>query len=197
MVDGITLDEIAQEQANLKKAAAYVREFAVRFSRPDGIFKVTESEILTLHLIIASNTSIEMPGQYRLIELEPLRKHQPPPFVEVPRHMKEFVDELNNNWNDWSVTKIGAFALWRLNWIHPFCNGNGRTSRLYCYLLMNMKAGHSPFPGKEGHLVPELLDGEFRKKYELCLEHADAGNIATAEELITESLHRQLSSVLD
>ena len=35
-----------------------------------------------------------------------------------------------------------AYALWRLNWIHPFRGGNGRTSRAVAYqiICMSLKA---------------------------------------------------------
>ncbi len=98
MVDGTTLDEIAQERINLKRAVAYVRDFATRFSRKDGFFQPTEHGIQELHLIIASNTSIQSPGQYRTGELQNLRQHKPPQAVEVRRLMRKFMDDLNSKW---------------------------------------------------------------------------------------------------
>lgn len=44
---------------------------------------------------------------------------------------------------DWTIvdhpTMLPAFALWNLNWIHPFIEGNGRTARAACYYLICMR----------------------------------------------------------
>ena len=34
-----------------------------------------------------------------------------------------------------------AYALWRLSWIHPFAEGNGRTARAVCLLIICLKHG--------------------------------------------------------
>jgi Fic family protein len=38
--------------------------------------------------------------------------------------------------------ECAAYALWRINWIHPFRGGNGRTSRMVAYLIICMALGH-------------------------------------------------------
>jgi Fic family protein len=31
--------------------------------------------------------------------------------------------------------------MWRLNWIHPFADGNGRISRIISYVVLSVRAG--------------------------------------------------------
>jgi Fic family protein len=76
---------------------------------------------------------------------------------------------------------VPAYALWRLNWIHPFVEGNGRTARAACYYLLCMKQGRL-LPGKK--VVPERIR-ENRGPYYGALEAADAawdeGNLDVSE----------------
>jgi Fic family protein len=65
--------------------------------------------------------------------------------------------------------RSAAYALWRLNWIHPFVEGNGRTARAACYYLICMKHG-GLLPGKK--IVPERIR-ENRRPYYDALQKAD------------------------
>jgi Fic family protein len=66
-------------------------------------------------------------------------------------------------------TILPAYALWRLNWIHPFVEGNGRTARAACYYLICMKQGRL-LGGKK--IVPERIR-ENRRPYYDALKAAD------------------------
>jgi len=59
--------------------------------------------------------------------------------------------------------------LWRLNWIHPFNDGNGRTARAACYFLLCVRSG-ALLPGRR--IVPERIR-ESREGYEAALTAAD------------------------
>src|ERR1700685_3269932 len=86
---------------------------------------------------------------------------------------------------NWAIvdhpTTLAAFALWNLNWIHPFIEGNGRTARAACYYLICMKQGRI-LPGKK--TVPERIRG-MRDPYYVALQLADrawdAGNFDVSE----------------
>jgi len=44
--------------------------------------------------------------------------------------MDAFFSLIHENWTIVDhPTTLAAFALWNLNWIHPFIEGNGRTAR--------------------------------------------------------------------
>jgi Fic family protein len=80
--------------------------------------------------------------------------HFPPHFNEVPELMDRFISTIHENWFNWSATDLAAYGLWRLNWVHPFIEGNGRTARAVCYYLLCVKAG-TLLPGKR--IVPERI----------------------------------------
>jgi Fic family protein len=96
--------------------------------------------------------------------------HVPPHFKEVPNLMDRFFSVVHENWEILDhPTMLPAYALWRLNWIHPFVEGNGRTSRAACYYLLCLKQGKL-LPGKK--IVPERIR-EDRKHYYEALRAAD------------------------
>jgi Fic family protein len=96
--------------------------------------------------------------------------HIPPHFNDVPDLVDEFLSVIHENWTIHAhPTILPAYALWRLNWIHPFIEGNGRTARAACYLLMCVRQG-ALLPGKK--IVPERIR-ENRPAYYAALQAAD------------------------
>ena len=82
------------------------------------------------------------PGQYRQCPIGIKgTPHAPPHHDSVPGHMDDFLKYMKLHWKDKSPTHLASFALWRLNWIHPFVEGNGRTARATCYLVLCVKHG--------------------------------------------------------
>lgn len=96
--------------------------------------------------------------------------HIPPHFDRVPNLMDQFISVVHENWTliDHPTT-LAAYALWRMNWIHPFVEGNGRTARAACYYLICLKHG-ALLPGKK--IVPERIR-ENRQPYYAALQSAD------------------------
>ncbi|MGE0719089.1 MAG: Fic family protein [Alphaproteobacteria bacterium] len=95
--------------------------------------------------------------------------HKPPHFNDVDDWMDRFISTVQENWYVWTPAELAAYGLWRLNWIHPFIEGNGRTARAACYFLLSVRAG-SILPGRK--TVPERIR-ETRKEYEAALTAAD------------------------
>jgi len=96
--------------------------------------------------------------------------HLPPHFNDVAELMDRFISVIHENWDIMNhPTYLPAYALWRLNWIHPFVEGNGRTARAACYYLMCMRHG-GLLPGRK--IVPERIR-ENRKPYYEALAAAD------------------------
>lgn len=94
----------------------------------------------------------------------------PPHFKEVPSLMDQFFSVIHENWTIIDhPTTLPAYALWRLNWVHPFVEGNGRTARAACYYLMCMRFGKL-LPGTK--IVPERIR-ENRQPYYQALRAAD------------------------
>src|SRR5437588_11595581 len=95
--------------------------------------------------------------------------HRPPHFKEVLDWMDRFISNVHENWYVWSPTELAAYGLWRLNWIHPFVEGNGRTAGATCYYLLCIRQGR--LLGGE-KTVPERIRAN-RKPYYRALEAAD------------------------
>jgi Fic family protein len=95
--------------------------------------------------------------------------HVPPHFKEVPELMDRFISAIHENWYEWSPTELAAYGLWRLLWIHPFIEGNGRTARAACYYLLCARFG-SLLPGRR--TVPERIRDD-RSPYYAALRAAD------------------------
>ena len=84
----------------------------------------------------------------------------PPNYRLVPSLIHEMCDYANANRND--PFHVAAFLLWRTNWIHPFYDGNGRTSRELCHLALLAETGDSwskPLPQLIAEAEADYLEG--------------------------------------
>jgi Fic family protein len=122
----------------------------------------------SLNAAAVANIS-QLGGRYRE---EPIYvgNHIPPHFREVPNLMDRFFSLIHETWDIFDdPTTLAAYALWRLNWIHPFVEGNGRTARAACYYILCLRHGML-LPGKK--IVPERIR-ENRTPYYNALKAAD------------------------
>jgi Fic family protein len=87
--------------------------------------------------------------------------------------------------------------MWRLNWIHPFTDGNGRTARAASYLVLCLRTGYL-LPGKK--TIPDQIS-EDRTPYYKALESADQAHregridLSAMEELLSRMLAKQLVTI--
>jgi len=103
--------------------------------------------------------------------------HKPPHFDAVSDLMDRFISFIHENWHNLTPSQLAGYGLWRLNWIHPFIEGNGRTARAVCYYLLCVRSG-TLLPGRK--IVPERIR-ENRTPYYAALRetdrHWDEGNL--------------------
>lgn len=104
--------------------------------------------------------------------------------------MDDLADWVNDNFATATALHLCAYVMWRLNWIHPFTDGNGRTSRAVAYLVLCAKLGDR-LPGR--NTVPEQIAANRTPYYE-ALESADAAE--TAGKLDLSALEDLLKSQL-
>lgn len=133
-----------------------------------GIDAFDKYTLWALNAAAVSNIS-QFGGRYRE---EPIYvgNHHPPHFKDVSNEMDRFFSLIHENWTLIDhPTHLAAYALWRLNWIHPFVEGNGRTARAACYYLICVKQG-ALLGGKK--IVPERIR-ENRQPYYDALKAAD------------------------
>lgn len=95
--------------------------------------------------------------------------HVPPSYDLVEQLMQEFISRVASLNATREPTFVAAYVLWRLNWIHPFAQGNGRTARAASYFLLCQRY-RKWFPGTP---VLELIRRE-RSEYCRLLAEADA-----------------------
>ena len=147
---------------------------------------------LNFHAITCLHTSA---GEYRPCEVT-VGTHAPPAFFRVHALMDDFVNVVNRTWETSDAVALAAYVLWRLNWIHPFINGNGRTARAACYFVLCLKAG-AWLPGTT--ILPELIVRE-RVRYVEALRLVDAsytgGNLdlAPLHALLAELINEQMNT---
>jgi Fic family protein len=125
--------------------------------------------------------------------------HEPPGAHLVQELLEEMCDYVNERWEDAPAIHLAAYAMWRLNWIHPFLDGNGRTSRTLSFYVLSVKLG-SVLPGMP--TFPDLVKAH-RHAYEDALDSADAAckegriEVSAMEALIESLLAKQLARVYE
>lgn len=139
-------------------------------------------------------------GAYRTVPITIVggSKHIPPPWQEVPEHVDDMVDYVNAH-GDQPAVHLAAYVMWRLNWIHPFYDGNGRTTRAASYLMLCARLGYE-IPGTK--TIPEIIATSKQPYYD-ALDEADAHwaagrlDVSAMERLLEGALAAQLASIVD
>ena len=157
-----------------------VEQFAATGHPP---FRLRSSTILQLHRIALNGLSAYA-GVFRPAGVDiGGSAHKPVDAYLVPMRIEEMCEYVTDNWSRPAI-HLTAYALWRLNWIHPFTDGNGRTVRAVAYLLLCIRLGYR-LPGTT--TIPELIAAD-KKPYYAALEAADAGDLSELENLLSALL---------
>jgi Fic family protein len=153
-------------------------------------FRLRPSILLHLQRVALDGLS-PYAGNFRPSDIEiGGSRHKPPHAFLVPELVEELCDYVNANWERPPV-HLAAYILWRLNWIHPFTDGNGRTARAVSYLVLCVRLGYR-LPGTR--TIPEQIAGNKTPYYD-ALEAADAGDLGPLEDLLSGHLATQLLDV--
>ena len=140
-VPGVDPDD-ARELLNYRDAFAFVSAY---FN--DG-GPITERLILEIHrrLVAGVRGGSAAPGEYRRVQNYVINAatgetiYTPPPTEDVPILMRELVAWLSHP-SDIHPVIVSGLAQFQLVHIHPFLDGNGRTSRLLSTLCL-YRAGY-------------------------------------------------------
>jgi Fic family protein/DNA-binding XRE family transcriptional regulator len=98
---------------------------------------ITESNILAIHNLILRGIDITNAGRYRTVQVMIKgSKHLPPQPYLIAKQMEEMYIWYNKNKNVLHPVILAAEMHERLVTIHPFIDGNGRTSRLLMNLIL-------------------------------------------------------------
>jgi len=135
-VRGKTLREHL-EATNHAKAIDFVRSMIEK-----GHQFISEDDIKNIHKIVLAGIDDEWAGKYRLRQVFITGAPQEPPGPEeVPYRMKKLIEWLKDQQGVHPV-KVAADLHYRFVVIHPFVDGNGRTTRL----LMNLVLLQNGYP---------------------------------------------------
>ena len=145
---------------------------------------------INFHAIVGLH---EEAGRYRSSNVE-VGDYHPPTHDCVNALMLELMNELEANWESGGAVELATHALWRVNNIHPFVNGNGRTARAICYFILCVKLG-GLLPGRT--ILPERLrlDPARSSDYIPALREADRGNVTPLRDLIGSLLNQQITEI--
>jgi len=132
----------ARELLNYRKAFDFVSEYLASGD------PITEGLVREIHkrLVEGVRGGSAAPGQYRKIQNDVVNSstgetiYTPPPAHNVPIMMAELVDFLSSEAETHPVL-VSGIAQFQLVNIHPFLDGNGRTSRLLSSLYL-YRAGY-------------------------------------------------------
>lgn len=138
------------------------------------------------------------PGKFRdrdnVIEARGAILFKPPTTPLVEPLVEEMCSEIARRWNVGSTVHAAAYALWRLNWIHPFADGNGKTARAVMYAILCIGFGRM-LPGETA--LPDLIAREPRR-YWRVLQSADKAwlggetDVSDAESLVSDLIEQVL-----
>lgn len=191
-------DEIARREAEngirqFNLALEAIRTHVKDSERP---FRLRSSLVLQLHKAALDglhplagtwrNTPVKIGGS----------GHQPPAEAFVSEEVELMCSYVNDHWRDMSALHLCAYVLWKLNWIHPFSDGNGRTARAVAYVVLSNKLD-SLLPGSP--TIPEQIAGD-KTPYYTALEAADRAlrdgklDVSELEAMLDVMLAKQLLS---
>ncbi|MBA4610758.1 Fic family protein [Stappia taiwanensis] len=147
---------------------------------------------------------LQHPGYYRDVEVhvgnEKVIVHQPPPCSKIQMHITDFFETLGKLWPNSTPLELASYALWRINWIHPFKNGNGRCARAFAYTCLCLKYGFM-LPGNRTIIDLIMVN---KITFQNCLKEADTAyesngeiNISSMIKFLEELLILQLKSSVE
>ncbi len=172
-------------------ATDLIRDHIHDLERP---FKLAPRHVLQLNYAALEGIHA-LAGTYRNTPIDISKsQHTPPEHFVVPEHISELCDYVNENWDVKSAIHLAAYVMWRLNWIHPFADGNGRTSRVLMYIVLNIKLD-ALLAGTP--TIPDQISGDKTPYYD-ALESADKNwksgklDVSDLESLLEGMLAKQL-----
>lgn len=119
------------EAINHVEAIAYIKQLMERN------FPLNERELLSIHNLILRGIIPEDAGRYRRVQVMIKgSSHMPPQPYIVPKEMEDYFIWFEENKNKLHPVVLSAEMHQRLVTIHPFIDGNGRTSRLIMNLIL-------------------------------------------------------------
>ena len=150
------------ETINHQEAIAYIKHLMEKNT------SLNERELLSIHNLILRGIHPEDAGRYRKVQVMIKgSSHMPSQPFMVAKEMEDFFIWYDTNKNSLHPIVLAAEMHERLVTIHPFIDGNGRTSRLVMNLILL----------QHGYIIANIKgDYESRMQYYQTLETAQTKN---------------------
>jgi len=149
-------------------------------------YTISEHLIKQLHQLVVQDSQRDIAGKYRDGDvIISGADHIPPGAFAVPMEMKQLITWMKENYKKMHRVEFAALLHHKLANIHPFWDGNGRTSRL----VMNI------FIMEAGYPIGITLKND-RKRYYRVLGLADKGDYKPLCEFIAQTVLRSLNIYL-
>jgi len=197
-----TPPNLSPDEVALREAENTLRQYdrlveLIRSSIGAGRLRLRPSTLMELNRLAVEGL-VKAAGAFRHGPKEILgSRHEPPPWQDVAALVDDMCDYVNDSQGK-SPIHLAAYVMWRLNWIHPFADGNGRTSRAASYFVLCVGLGQL-LPGPR--TIPERIASK-KPPYWKALESADRAweaakmvDVSAMEELLKGLLAAQLLDV--
>ena len=174
------------EAINHQEAIAFIKDLMQKNT------PLNEREVLSIHNLILRGIHPEDAGRYRKVQVMIKGStYMPPQPYMVAKEMEDFYIWYETNKNKIHPIVLAAEMHERLVTIHPFIDGNGRTSRLVMNLILL----------QHGYIIANIKgDYESRMQYYQSLETAQTKNnkedfILFIAQMEKESLERYIGII--
>lgn len=180
--DGLPMGENVSHE--IYEVFAHAKAFAYVQKRVEEWKPLDENIVKDIHELLMEN--ILSGGIYRNVEVRITGAgHKPPVPSEMYRQVKAFFEDLPCR-TDLNVIELAAWTHAEFVRIHPFTDGNGRTSRM----IMNYQLMSNGF-------LPVSIAKENRLEYFEALEaYAVDGDLTTFAEMIAELEKQRLEEYI-
>lgn len=119
------------EIVNHKEAIDYIKDLVQK----EEVF--SKRVLFDIHHLILKNIDLQNAGKYRNVDVMISGSaHKPPTFLQVDNLMDGYFEFYEENKEHLNPVLLSAEMHERLVTIHPFIDGNGRTSRLVMNLIL-------------------------------------------------------------
>jgi Fic family protein len=193
--DAVAEDLAMREAENGVRQARRLAVLVAEGLKAPGSFVLTTATLCELNRYAVDGITPTAGNLRERSDLEIVgSRHVLPPYEDVPRLADEACALVRDRWDDDPIF-LAAYVLWRVCWIHPFEDGNGRTARAASYLVLSVRLGFElpgklPIPARIKHAPLAYLH---------ALEAADAAwvrgvlDVSVLQDLLAFYLEAQLN----
>lgn len=162
-------------------------EFLYELVSPRTKPTLSEKLIRELHALVMKKSDEEWAGRYRTGDVVIAGSvHRPPDASVVPAKMHDVIRWFIRKQDELHPIELATLVHHKVVAIHPFFDGNGRTSRLVMNLLLL----------RQGYPLTIILKND-RMKYYRVLERADKGEYSPLVTFVAQAVEQSLDIYLD